>query len=705
MADLDFTVASDAAAPSIKLSSEAEAKYERITRSLQEVTSGEVIRKVLSEERVVKAYWGTATTGRPHIAYCVPLIKIADFLTAGVHVKVLLAVGLRHRAELMARFHALVTNKAAEHAGADVVKESDSPLMSSLLYPGLQSLDEQYLDVDFQFGGVDQRKIFMYAAHYLPKLGYSKRAHLMNAMVPGLSGGKMSSSDPKSKIDFLDTPAEIKSKLKSAICTPGVVEGNGVLAFLKTVLIPVQELWEEQAREKGQATSRGEETFVTANAPEGTVFSIARPEKYGGDIHYGSYQGMEAAYAKEELHPLDLKNGVTDALVTLLSPIRAAFDADPEWNEAERLAYPDTTPAAVPAKTKAPKAERSNKPPTEEERAVLKAKKDAEKKAKADAKAAAEGIRPAALEQSSKEAAQVEPVASGSLVVKDTLMPKLKLLAKGKVRDIYALPDEKDSDKLLFVATDRISAFDVIMENLEGRSMVVRKCEVVKIEAIVRGYITGSAWSEYTKKGTVHGIEMPKGLVESEKLAKPIFTPSTKADLGDHDENIHPDKAKEICGAEIAEQIETTAIRLYTEAAEYALERGLILADTKFEFGLLTTPSSPKPTLILIDELLTPDSSRYWSAASYTKGQPQASFDKQYLRDWLISNGLKYEDGVALPEDVVRETKKKYEEAKDRVMGLGPFGVHGRKEVGAGDEVALQTDAVADAIEVEAKKL
>jgi tyrosyl-tRNA synthetase len=186
----------------------------------------------------------------------------------------------------------------------------------------------------------------MYAAHYLPRLGYAKRAHLMNSMVPGLSGGKMSSSDPKSKIDFLDSPAEIKSKLKAAVCTPGQVEGNGVLDFLKAVLIPVQQLREEQGR------ARAPGSFVTTDAPEGTVFSISRPEKFGGDIHFKSYEDIEKAYEKEELHPGDLKGGVTDALIALLKPIQEMFEKDEEWKEAERLGYPTAATATVIASAK-----------------------------------------------------------------------------------------------------------------------------------------------------------------------------------------------------------------------------------------------------------------------------------------------------------------------------------------------------------------
>lgn len=626
------------------------------------------------------------------------------------------------------RFHALTTVNAAAHAGADVVKESESPLMSSLLYPGLQAIDEEYLGVDIQFGGVDQRKIFMYAAHYLPKLGYAKRAHLMNAMVPGLSGGKMSASDPKSKIDFLDSPADIKLKLKGALCTPGEVEGNGLLAFLRAVLVPVQVLREEQAKARGEARFVGESSFVFPDAPEGTLFSIARPEKFGGDLHFKSYQELEDAYRQEAVHPGDLKTGVADALIKLLDPIKKVFDASPDWQEAERLGYPDlqaTAPVVQKKEKKVKPAKGTTRPPTEEERAALRAKKEEEKAAKAAALAAAGGAAAGA------GVAAAASTAGPSSVVLNTELPGLTLLSKGKVRDIYALPDAADADKLLFVATDRISAFDVIMTNgipqkgatltelsmfwfhklrhiipnhvltpsidsdspaalsgstaweefprsldkfrfqLEGRSMIVKKCEVVKIEAIVRGYITGSAWSEYKKSQTVHGIAMPAGLVESQKLPKAIFTPSTKADLGDHDENIHPDKVKDICGPELAAEIERVALALYNEAAAYALQRGLILADTKFEFGLLPTPQGNK--LILIDEALTPDSSRYWAADAYVEGQPQASFDKQYLRDWLIKQELKAVEGVALPEDVVAGTKAKYEEARDRVMGKNGF--------------------------------
>ena len=174
----------------------------------------------------------------------------------------------------------------------------------------------------------------------------------MNPMVPGLSGGKMSSSDPRSKIDFLDSPSEVKNKIKAAVCTPGQVEGNGVLAFLKHVLIAVQELRHEQAEEKGVPLPRGEGSFVKEGAPEGTIFSISRPEKFGGDIHFPSYQAVEEAYAQEQLHPGDLKSGVTDAINGLLAPIQKMFQEDAEWQEAERFGYPDSSTANAMASAK-----------------------------------------------------------------------------------------------------------------------------------------------------------------------------------------------------------------------------------------------------------------------------------------------------------------------------------------------------------------
>ncbi|KAJ3501400.1 hypothetical protein NLJ89_g9355 [Agrocybe chaxingu] len=296
-------------------------------------------------------------------------------------------------------------------------------------------------------------------------------------------------------------------------------------------------------------------------------------------------------------------------------------------------------------------------------------------------------------------------------------LPDLTLISKGKVRDIYST---SSPDHLLFVASDRISAYDVILKNgipdkgklltqislfwfnklgdiipnhfvtadidampeevrkyknqLDGRAMLVRKAEVVPLEAIVRGYLAGSAWSEYKRTGTIHGIQVPQGLVEGEKLPKPLFTPSTKAEQGAHDENISPEQAAKLVGQDLYNEISTAALKLYTTAADYARTRGLILADTKFEFGLVPpTDESGRKTLILIDELLTPDSSRYWPVDGYKPGGAQPSFDKQFLRDWLVASGFrkglesgpvgKEGEGWVIEESVVDGTKKRYAEA------------------------------------------
>ena len=284
-------------------------------------------------------------------------------------------------------------------------------------------------------------------------------------------------------------------------------------------------------------------------------------------------------------------------------------------------------------------------------------------------------------------------------VIKNTDLKSLKLFKKGKVRDLYDL-----GEYYLIVSTDRLSAFDVIMEEgiplkgkiltkisefwfdfakeiinnhlvstnvsefpkecheysdiLEGRSMLVKKAELIPLECIVRGYITGSGWKEYQRKGTVCDIKLPANLVESEKLHEPIFTPSTKADIGDHDENISEEKAIEIVGLETYTILKSKSIEIYKRAAEFADNKGIILADTKMEFGYY------KGEIILIDELLTPDSSRFWPKNDYEKGRGQASFDKQYVRDYLSSiNFDKNPPAPNLPDDVVLNTTKKYEEA------------------------------------------
>ncbi|KAK5136164.1 hypothetical protein LTR08_004001 [Meristemomyces frigidus] len=286
-------------------------------------------------------------------------------------------------------------------------------------------------------------------------------------------------------------------------------------------------------------------------------------------------------------------------------------------------------------------------------------------------------------------------------------------VASGKVREIF----EIDEDTLLFVATDRISAYDVVMANgipskgalltqlsahwfhliattlpalrthllstslppptpaqnipqtlraaLAPRTMQVRRLPLVPLESIVRGYLTGSAWAEYQRSGTVHGIALPAGMRESQKLATPLWTPSTKAEQGAHDENISPARAAEIVGTEVARRVEEISLLVYQMAHDHALPLGILIADTKFEFGL--DPASHE--LVLVDEVLTPDSSRFWPADSYTVGQGQASYDKQFLRDWLTGAGLKGKEGVAMPESVVRGTEAKYREAFERLTG------------------------------------
>ena len=279
----------------------------------------------------------------------------------------------------------------------------------------------------------------------------------------------------------------------------------------------------------------------------------------------------------------------------------------------------------------------------------------------------------------------------------------LPLLHRGKVRDIY----EVDADKLLVIQTDRISAFDVILSEpvaekgkiltalssfwfdklahvipnhltgispesvvsraeqaeVEGRAFVVKKLKPLPIEAIVRGYLVGSGWKEYKQSGTVCGMPLPAGLQEAEKLSEPIFTPSTKAAVGAHDENISFDEAKKLIGDALAEKARQAAISLYTEAADYALTKGIIIADTKFEFGL-----DEAGKLYLIDEILTPDSSRFWPMDQYAVGKNPPSFDKQYVRDWLEAQDWnKQAPAPRLPKDVLDKTAEKYREALSRL--------------------------------------
>lgn len=290
----------------------------------------------------------------------------------------------------------------------------------------------------------------------------------------------------------------------------------------------------------------------------------------------------------------------------------------------------------------------------------------------------------------------------------------LPLVARGKVRDIYQVDDET----LLFVATDRISAYDVIMENaipekgilltklsefwfnflkddvrnhlkvlapgktlfdylpkelseakyksqLENRSLLVQKHKLIPLEVIVRGYITGSAWKEYKKSGTVHGLPQPEGLQESQEFPTPIFTPSTKAEQGEHDENISPEQAAKLVGKELCDRIEALAIRLYSKCKEYAKTRGIIIADTKFEFGIDESTNE----IILVDEVLTPDSSRFWNGANFKLGETQDSYDKQFLRNWLTDNKLAGVEGVKMPEEIARRSRDKYIEAYEQITG------------------------------------
>lgn len=343
-----------------------EEKKQLITRNLQEVLGDERLTEIL-KQRDLKVYWGTATTGRPHVAYFVPMSKIADFLKAGCEVTILFAdlhayldnmkapwelLALRtqyYEAAIKAmlqsigvsieklkfvrgteyqlnkeytldvyRMSSVITDHDAKKAGAEVVKQVEHPLLSGLLYPGLQALDEEYLKVDAQFGGVDQRKIFTLAEKYLPQLGYAKRVHLMNPMVPGLTGGKMSASEEDSKIDLLDNPANVKKKLKRAFCEPGNIAENGVLSFTKHVVFPLMKI--------------------------GETFKINRSAEHGGDIEFTNFEDLESAFAKQDIHPGDLKMSVEAAINKLLEPIQNIFK-DPKLQELARKAYPSATKA------------------------------------------------------------------------------------------------------------------------------------------------------------------------------------------------------------------------------------------------------------------------------------------------------------------------------------------------------------------------
>lgn len=337
-------------------------KYKLITRNLAEWLGDEKLKNIL-KERDLKLYWGTATTGKPHIGYFAPMSKIADFLRAETEVTILFAdlhayldnmkapwelLELRtqyYEAIIKAmlksidvpldklkfvkgtdyqlskeytldvyRLSSLVTEHDAKKAGAEVVKQVSNPLLSGLLYPGLQALDEHHLKVDAQFGGIDQRKIFTFSEKYLPMLGYEKHIHLMNPMIPGLAGAKMSSSEEDSKIDLLDNSVAVKKKLKKAFCEPGNITDNGILAFAKHVIFPLFK--------------------------DGESFNVSRTAAFGGDISFSKYEDLEAAFANQEIHPGDLKNAIEIYINRLLDPIRKEFEVNSKLKSLASKAYP-----------------------------------------------------------------------------------------------------------------------------------------------------------------------------------------------------------------------------------------------------------------------------------------------------------------------------------------------------------------------------
>ncbi len=294
----------------------------------------------------------------------------------------------------------------------------------------------------------------------------------------------------------------------------------------------------------------------------------------------------------------------------------------------------------------------------------------------------------------------------GAIVLESNL-PDLKLVNRGKVRDIYDL-----GENLLIVTSDRLSAFDVIMnegipkkgqvlnqisifwfnrmadiipnhiiatevsdfpavthayrDQLEGRTMLVKKARPLPVECIVRGYVSGSGWKEYQQQGSICGITLPENLLESAQLAEPIFTPSTKAELGEHDENISFDETVKLCGLEIAEQVRDKTLEIYSRARDFAWDKGIIIADTKFEFGLMNDGS-----LIWIDEALSPDSSRFWPKDLYQPGGPQSSFDKQFVRDYLETlDWNKQAPPPPLPPEIVTKTSEKYQDALFQLTGI-----------------------------------
>lgn len=333
------------------------ATKELITRNLAEIIGEEDIEPIL-KERNLKIYWGSATTGRPHIAYLVPLMKLKDFIDAGCEVTILLAdihafldnlkasfdqiesrskyyeilivetlkmLGVTSGYKIvygssfqtqpdysmdLLKLSSLTTQRDAMKAGAAVVKQVDNPLLSSLIYPGMQVLDEEYLGVDAQFGGVDQRKIFTYAMKYLPKLGYKKRIHFMNEMIPGLDGDKMSASNEKSKIDFLDSQKSIKKKINKCFCEEGNEE-TGLLPFLKNILLPALEIRERP---------------------------ILIPRKDLEPLKVSNYEEIHKLFVLKEIHPMDLKSFVAESIDFIIEPVRNKLN---EHQDLIKIAYPN----------------------------------------------------------------------------------------------------------------------------------------------------------------------------------------------------------------------------------------------------------------------------------------------------------------------------------------------------------------------------
>ncbi len=348
-----------------------EERYALITKNIEEVIGDESLKAKLAAREQLKIYWGTSPTGKPHIGYLLPLIKLGHFLKAHCRVIVLFAdlhayldskkstlELVKYRVQYyeevikktlqllginisilffvqgtqfqltpkytldMYKMLSKISVNEAQRAGAEVVKQCENPMMSSLVYPILQALDEEHLDVDIEFGGTDQRKIFALSHDFLPKIGYNKRIHLMNPLIPSFNRGtevldsrKMSCSDPNSKIDLLDDPKDIMKKINKAYCEVGNITDNPLLTFTKYVIFPILEL------------------------KDGKEFCIDRPENYGGKMTFNSYEELERQYEERLVHPVDLKQGVREFLINFLQPLRDHFSS-PDKVELIKKAYP-----------------------------------------------------------------------------------------------------------------------------------------------------------------------------------------------------------------------------------------------------------------------------------------------------------------------------------------------------------------------------